>query len=130
MTTPEPVPTRITDWQKPRIPLLLTVFNAVGEWPTRVLVSLDSESLLATARKRTGLRNFGDERFLEPLEVLLNALRTEAPLSAFGRLVARHFVVQLLESRLPRFSSFQDRVSETLSRHYANQSESLRNEMT
>lgn len=100
MTTPEPVPTRITDWQKPRLPLLLTVFNAVGEWPTRALVSLDSESLLAAARKRTGLRNFGDERFLEPLEVLLNALRTEAPLSAFGRLVARHFIVQLLESRL------------------------------
>jgi hypothetical protein len=100
MTTPQLVPTRITDWKKPRIPLLLTAFNAVGEWPTRALVSLDSGSVLAAARKRTGLGNFGDERFLEPLEVLLNALRTEAPLSAFGRLVARHFIVQLLESRL------------------------------
>jgi hypothetical protein len=98
MTTP--VPTRITDWKKPRLPLLLTAFNAVGEWPTRALVSLDSESVLAAARKRTDLGNFGDERFLEPLEVLLSALRTEAPLSAFGRLVARHFIVQLLESRL------------------------------
>jgi len=100
MTTPEPVATRITDWKKPRIPLALTAFNAIGEWPTRKLVSLESEPLLADARQRTGLENFGDERFLEPLEVLLNALRTEAPVSAFGRLVARHFIVQLLVSRL------------------------------
>lgn len=100
MTTPYRVPMRITDWKKPRIPLLLTAFNAVGEWPTRKLVSLDSESVLAGARKQTGLENFGDQRFLEPLEVLLNSLRTEAPLSAFGRLVARHFIVQMLVGRL------------------------------
>ncbi|MEM8608811.1 MAG: sulfotransferase, partial [Myxococcota bacterium] len=37
---------------------------------------------------------------VEPLTMLLDALRTEAPLSAFGRLVARHFMVQLLVSRL------------------------------
>ena len=100
MTTTKPVATRITDWENPRIPLTLKAFNAVGEWPTRKLVSLDSESLLAIAQKRTGLKDFGDKRFLEPLDVLLNALRTEAPLSAFGRLVARHFIVQLLVSRL------------------------------
>jgi len=100
MTEPAPAPTRITDWKRPRLPLLLKAFNAVGEYPTRKLVSLDAESVMADARKRTGLDNFGDEHFLEPLEVLLHALRTEAPLSAFGRLVARHFIVQLLGSRL------------------------------
>ena len=100
MTEPAAVPSRITDWHRPRLPLLLKAFNAIGEYPTRKLVSLDSESLMAEACKRTGLDNFGDDHFLEPLEVLLHALRTEAPLSAFGRLVARHFIVQLLGSRL------------------------------
>jgi hypothetical protein len=96
----KPVPTRITDWQRPRIPRWLTGFNAVAEYPMRKLVVLDSASLMAAARKRTGLDNFGDERFREPLDVLLHALQTEAPLSAFGRLVSRHFIVQLLQSRL------------------------------
>ena len=100
MTEPAAVPSRITDWHRPRLPLLLKAFNAIGEYPTRKLVSLDSESLMAEACKRTGLDNFGDDHFLEPLEVLLHALRTEAPLSAFGRLVARNFIVQLLGSRL------------------------------
>jgi hypothetical protein len=100
MTPSDPVPTRIRDWDNPRLPVPLSVFNAVADWPTRKLVSLDSASLLARARKQTGLENFGDERFREPLEVLLNALRTEAPLSAFGRLVARHFLVQMLVGRL------------------------------
>jgi hypothetical protein len=96
MTEPAPVPTRITDWKNPRLPLLLKAFNAIGEYPTRKLVSLDAESMMARARKQTGLEDFGDGHFLEGLEVLLAALRTEAPLSAFGRLVARHFIVQLL----------------------------------
>ncbi|MEM8608623.1 MAG: hypothetical protein AAGF92_16080 [Myxococcota bacterium] len=100
MTPTDPVPTRITDWQKPRLPLPLRAFNAAAEWPTRRFVSLDAESVMADAKKRTGLDDFGDPAFVEPLTMLLDALRTEAPLSAFGRLVARHFMVQLLVSRL------------------------------
>jgi len=100
MTTPDPVPTRITDWRKPHLPLPLSAFNAIAEWPARKRVKLDVDSVLADARKRTGLENFGSDHFLEPLEVLSSALRTEAPLSAFGRLVARHFIVQMLVGRL------------------------------
>ncbi len=94
------VPSRITDWERPRVPMLLRAFNAAAERPTRALVSLEAESVMDAARKKTGLDDFGDAGFREPLEVMLEALRTEAPLSAFGRLVARHFIVQLLTSRL------------------------------
>ena len=100
MTNASPTPTRIDDWDAPRVPIPLRVFNAIAERPTRAWVELDLDAVMAEARKRTGLRDFGDERFVEPLEVLLRALREEAPLSAFGRLVSRHFMVQMLIGRL------------------------------
>jgi hypothetical protein len=78
----------------------LRVFNAVAEWPTRRRHRLDVESIMADARKKSGLDDFGDEGFVEPLSVLVAALRDEAPLSAFGRLVSRHFLVQMLIGRL------------------------------
>ncbi len=93
-------PTRIADWDDPRVPLPLSVFNALAEWPTRRWVGLEVDALLDEASKRTGLHDFGDDSFLEPLGVLVDALRTEAPLSAFGRLVSRHFLVQMLVGRL------------------------------
>ena len=100
MTTDPAAPTRITDWDQPWLPMPLRLFNAVADWPTRHLVKLDLDSVLADARKKSGLEDFGDEHFLEPLEVLLRALRSEAPLSPFGRLVSRHFIVQMLVGRL------------------------------
>lgn len=59
-------------------------------------MKLEVESVMEDACKRTGLQDFRDDRFLEPLGVLLQALRDEAPLSAVGRLVSRHFIVQML----------------------------------
>ena len=100
MTADAPAPMRIEDWDKPWLPMPLRLFNAVAEWPTRTRVKLDLNSVLADARKKSGLDNFGDEHFVEPLGVLLKALRTEAPLSPFGRLVSRHFIVQMLVGRL------------------------------
>jgi hypothetical protein len=100
MSAEHPVPQRIRDWDAPWLPVPLRIFNTVAEWPTRGRAKLDVESVMADARKRSGLDDFGDEHFVEPLGVLLEALRTEAPLSAFGRLVSRHFVVQMLIGRL------------------------------
>ena len=100
MTDASPVPIRIADWDNPRLPVALKLFNSAAEWPTRKRVKLGVHALLADARKRSGLESFGDEHFLEPLGVLVDALRTEAPLSAFGRLVSRHFLTQMLVGRL------------------------------
>jgi hypothetical protein len=100
MSPSSSVPQRITDWDSPWLPVPLRVFNAVAEWPTRLRHTLDVESVMADARKKAGLDDFGDEGFVEPLEVLIAALRDEAPLSAFGRLVSRHFLVQMLVGRL------------------------------
>ena len=54
MSDPQPVPTRIDDWARPRIPVPLRLFNALAEYPTRVRVKVDVDSLMADAVKRTG----------------------------------------------------------------------------
>ena len=75
---------RIDDLASPRLPLRLA--NRLGDPLARRSVRLDEEGLLAAARRRTGLDDFGDPRFREPFRVLLGALEAEADLSAVGRL--------------------------------------------
>lgn len=94
-----PSPTRITDWEHPQLPFALRLFNSVGAWPTK-LISFDSESLLSTARKQTGLSNFGDPRFQEPFRIFLESVQRDTVLSPFGRFATRQLVLQLLRSRL------------------------------
>ena len=91
---------RITDWDNPRLPFPFRILNAASAWPARRFVSLEPENLLHTASRQTGLADFGDDRFQEPLEVLVRAVRTDTVLSPFGRFAARQLVLQLLRSRL------------------------------
>lgn len=63
--------------------------------------TLDEEALLAWARKRTGLNDFGPEMEWRPqLGVLLRALTGEAELNPIGRTMANGQVVGLLQQRL------------------------------
>jgi hypothetical protein len=62
--------------------------------------SLDVDSLLAAARDKTGLTDFGDEWFVEPLGVLVAALATEARLSEVGLALTHRRLVALLADRL------------------------------
>ena len=71
--------------------------------------SLDEQALLAAARRRTGLEDFGDPRFREPLAIFLRALDEEAELSLVGRWLAHHEVRTWLENRLE--------IEETFRRH-------------
>jgi hypothetical protein len=62
--------------------------------------SLDEASILAEARAKAGLDDFGDESFREPMGVLLAALDREAGLLDFGRAAQRSRTVDLLVNRL------------------------------
>ncbi|OLF13085.1 hypothetical protein BLA60_07585 [Actinophytocola xinjiangensis] len=62
--------------------------------------ALAVDGLLADARARTGLDEFGDDWFVEPLSVLTNALTTEARLSPLGLDLTRRRLVALLADRL------------------------------
>jgi hypothetical protein len=89
-------------------PAWVRALNALGRVGP-LLPRLDTETLLDAARRRTGLDDFGDEDFREPLEILCRALDAEAELTPLGRLLARHELGTLLESRL--------RVVDSLVRH-------------
>jgi hypothetical protein len=61
---------------------------------------LGTAGLLAAARDKAGLTDFGDPWFLEPLDVLVKALNTEAGLSALGTELTRRRLTALLVDRL------------------------------
>jgi len=62
--------------------------------------ALETEAILAEAQRRTGLSDFGDPAFREPLERLLRSLREEARLNAVGRAMQFERNVGLLVNRL------------------------------
>jgi hypothetical protein len=90
----------IDDLGSPRLPFALRALNALGGPIVRRAASLDLEQLLATAQARTGLSEYGDPGFREPLGVLLEAFERDANLSALGRIASRGLVLQLLANRL------------------------------
>jgi hypothetical protein len=64
------------------------------------LVRLDAELFCEEARQRTGLDDFGDRRFREPLQRLIADFDGPAQLSLLGRIAARQDVIRLLANRL------------------------------
>lgn len=87
----------------PHRSLAAHVLNRLGEAAQKVgflRMSLDAGELIAEARERTGLLDFGGEAFREPLERLLLSCREEARLNIAGWLAIRHEIRQLLENRL------------------------------
>lgn len=62
--------------------------------------NLDKRALLDAARQKTGLEDFGDPGFEQGLDRLLEALQSEARLTALGRVVAREEIVTPLVNRL------------------------------
>jgi hypothetical protein len=62
--------------------------------------ALDVDGLLAAARDKTGLSNYGDEWFVEPLKVLTAALVDEARLSEMGLALTQQRLTALLADRL------------------------------
>jgi hypothetical protein len=74
---------------------------------------LRSEDLLAAARAKAGLERFGDEWFLEPLQILIESLNAEARLSELGLDLTRRRLTALLVDRL-RLRDLQRRHPEIL----------------
>jgi hypothetical protein len=58
------------------------------------------DDLLASAQAKTGLTEYGDDWFVEPLRVLVDSLNAEARLSAMGLELTRRRLTALLADRL------------------------------
>ena len=69
--------------------------------------TFDEASILAEARAKAGLRDFGDESFRAPLRVLLRSLETEAHLNAAGRAAQHARIVDSLVVRLSAEDHFR-----------------------
>ncbi|MBI2895187.1 MAG: sulfotransferase [Deltaproteobacteria bacterium] len=78
--------------------LLNAVVGALGR--VGIASSLDPEALVAAARKRTGLSDFGGDDWREPLELLVGSATTEAALTPLGRYYLREDLIQRLSNRL------------------------------
>jgi hypothetical protein len=72
-----------------------------------------AHALIARARRRTGLTDFGDFRFEGPLQMLLGACAEEADLSLFGGAAIRWDTVRFL-SNLLRLRDEEQRAPEIL----------------
>jgi hypothetical protein len=58
------------------------------------------DDLLTAAKEQTGLSNFGDQSFLDPLNRLVNAFNTEARLNARGEMSVQGNLTATLANRL------------------------------
>ena len=94
-----PAPVRIEDLADPKFsPETAEILGAMAAMADGV--RLEPEALMDDAAAKTGLSDFGSDRFRAPLEVLCTAFRTDAGLSGPG-LVSQHALfVQLLSNRL------------------------------
>ena len=64
------------------------------------LVRLDENHVLEEAQLRTGLDDFGDPGFRDPLRRVIADFEQEARLSFLGRIAARQDLIRLLSNRL------------------------------
>ncbi|HYZ20658.1 MAG TPA: sulfotransferase, partial [Rhodopila sp.] len=61
---------------------------------------ISPDTLIRLARRKTGLRDFGETRFIGPLSLLLHAYATESQLGVVGRSATRWDVVRFLSNLL------------------------------
>jgi Sulfotransferase family len=101
---------RKTAWQPPPRPDWVSQINEEGRcMDIRGVVPLDASSLLNTARKNTGLCDFGTDEWIEPFRVFIKSMDEDAELNLMGRLMGRSEILQFLEARL--------QVEDTYKRH-------------
>jgi hypothetical protein len=82
---------------------MLKGVNTVGRVALRdgrFLVRLDRDFLIEKSRRLTGLRDFGDEAFLEPLDILLRSFERDARLNLIGRITVHCEMVRMLCNKL------------------------------
>jgi Sulfotransferase family len=90
-------------WQPPErkawVEKLIAYGRGLGD-DGRSMISLRADDLMEAARTATGLSDFGDEWFREPLGRLCRALDDEAELHLAGRLRARAELQVIMQNRL------------------------------
>lgn len=95
--------TTTAEFQRPSIPLAFRVLNATGRGLEMLGLRpfrLDEESLCAAACRKTGLTDFGDERFRVGLRSQLQMLESFRRYAFLGRMVGQLWFGNALYNRL------------------------------
>jgi hypothetical protein len=90
------------NYDKPYRPLPIACFNHLGRAAEKIgaISSLSIETLIRNARRKTGLTDFGDEWFRQPLSVLIDSINQEAKLTPLGNLIQKNRIEAALCVRL------------------------------
>jgi hypothetical protein len=101
---------RIEDLREPqRTGLELQIFESTASME----VDLDPDELIAAARRRTSLEEFGDPTLRDRLVAQVAAVEDDGGMTGLGRYLVRRRLVGLLAARL-RFEDFTRRYPESL----------------
>ena len=68
--------------------------------PDAGTITLDADALLQAARQRAGLSDIGPTWILEPFQIYVRALRTEAHLTPNGTAYMSEMIIRRLVNRL------------------------------
>jgi len=88
---------------KPKRPIIIKAADALVRMLDRFgghTLSIDEEAFLRKARKKTGLHDFGDDSFREPLAILCKEGQSGKSMTALGRLMFKDNLLTRLKNRL------------------------------
>ena len=88
---------------KPYRPRAIALANRMGRALWKLGIGgkqITVQAVLSDARRKVGLDDFGDEGFLEPLEVLVDSINREARLNPVGHMIIRGRIVGVLANKL------------------------------
>ncbi|MCY3773872.1 MAG: hypothetical protein OXG98_17835, partial [Gemmatimonadetes bacterium] len=87
-----------TDYRNPYRPLPIALFNRAGRMVERMGMggSLQVERMVAAAKRKTGLTDFGDDWFMEPLNILVKSINQESHLNTLGNMLQNTRIVSAL----------------------------------
>ena len=100
---------------KTAMPLPVRFLNMVGRSVNTIgfqPLNLSLDKLLQTASDNTGLSDFGEGDFRQPLALLLEGLEKEANLSLLGRIIAKSDLVRTLVTPGKSLSNDTKRVAD------------------
>ncbi len=100
-----------TDYTKPYRPLPVSALNSVGKFLSSFGYKgsdLSVKSLVRAAVKKTGLSDFGDDKFAYRLGILIDSIEKESRLNFFGRFMVRQSLIGTLTNRLRMEEDFKN----------------------
>ena len=89
-----------SSFDRPYRPMAIAFANRLGRLFGIGTRPITMDGVLADARDKVGLSDFGDEAFLEPLQILVDSINREAVLNPVGRLIIRGRLVGVLVNKL------------------------------